>query len=200
MTDSRSFYRWFFGAASALTLLGMEALTNAPGWAADKITVKYGPFYRSVAVQDLADYSATGKPSSELASLLSLVDEKEKESLKQGLQLKFPFDVVAVDELLKSPLADGLLTQVADATILPGDTEKVALRGAMLISASSPEGLGTLSLLRSYPTPTLTVDLKKLLKLMESNKGALQGLGGMMAPGGATPGGAAPGSPAPGGG
>ena len=186
MTRLSSLRSWMLGAAATLAMVGVESfgLTQG-GWAAEKVTVKYGPFYRSVGVADLAQYASSGQATPELASLLSLVKEEEKTSLKEGLNLKFPFDVVAVDKLINSPLADGMLTQVADATILPGDVEKVALRGALLIAASSQEGLGTLSLLNSYPTPTLTIDLKKLLKLMEANKGALQGMGALMQGGGA---------------
>jgi Alpha/beta hydrolase of unknown function (DUF1400) len=92
--------------------------------------------------------------------------------------MKFPFNVVAVDKLLKTPSADALLTEVASATILPGDTEVTAMRGALLIAASSKEGLTTTNLMKSYPTPTLTVDLKRLLALMKGK--SFKNLGGMM--------------------
>jgi hypothetical protein len=169
MNKQPSFLQWLTRAAFGATLLGM-GLVAQPSWGAEKVTAKYGPFYRSIPVADLQQYAETGK---------------ERESMRKGLNLKLPFNVVTVDKLFKSPAADQLLTQVADATILPGDVEKVALRGAILTAAASKEGLGTMSILKSYPTPTLTVDMKKMLKLMEANKGGIPGLGGMMGlPGG----------------
>lgn len=180
MTKFQSLRRLMIGVTSGLTLWGVGALLTAQaGWSAEKITMKYGPIYRSIAVADLREYATSGKPSDELGSFLSLIQDKDRESLTKTLNMKFPFNVVAVDNLLKSPAADGMLKEVASATVLPGDTEVVAMRGALLIAASSKEGLGTLSLLESYPTPTLTVDLQKLLHLMK-NSAAFKGLGSMM--------------------
>jgi hypothetical protein len=180
MTKLRSFRRLLIGLTSGLTLCGIGAIAlPQAGWSAEKITMKYGPFYRSIPVADLSEYAKTGKPSPELDSFLSLIKDKDRESLTKTLNMKFPFGVVQVDKLLKTSLADGLLKEIASATILPGDTEVVALRGALLIAASSPEGLGTMSMLQSYPTPTLTVDLQRLLVLMKNNK-SFKGLGAMM--------------------
>lgn len=180
MNNLHSFRRLLIGVTSGLALCGIGSMVSAEaGWSADKITMRYGPIYRSIAVADLKSYAQTGTPSNELGSFLGLIKSKDRESLTKTLNMKFPFNVVQVDKLLKSPAADGLLTEVAGATVLPGGTEVVALRGALLIAASSKEGLGTLSLLDSYPTPTLTVDLKKLLVLMKNSK-SFKGLSSMM--------------------
>ncbi|NJM74839.1 MAG: alpha/beta hydrolase [Acaryochloridaceae cyanobacterium RU_4_10] len=166
---------WLTGIAIGLTIVGIGLFPN-PSWCAQKVTAKYGPFYRSISVTDLEQYAETGKASPELGSFLSLVKEKKRESFRKALRMKLPFDVVTVDELLKSPLADKLLTQVADTTILPGHFEKEALRSAVIAAAASKEGLGTLSFLKNYPTPTLTVDLQKMVILMKANKGGIPGL------------------------
>jgi hypothetical protein len=197
MNQLRSVRRLLIGLASGLTLCGIGAIMSPEaGWSAEKVTMKYGPFYRSIAVADLAEYAASGKPSAELDSFLNLIKDKDRESLTKTLNMKFPFGVVQVDKLLKTPMAEGLLKEVSSATILPGDTEVVALRGALLIAASTKEGLGTLSLLKSYPTPTLTVDLQRLLELMKNSK-SFKGLGAMMGSfGGSMPSGGAA-APAP---
>jgi Alpha/beta hydrolase of unknown function (DUF1400) len=182
MIQLRSVRRLLLGVASGLTLCGFSALISAqPGWAAEKITLRYGGFYRSISVSELVQYAETGKAEPELASFLDLIKEKDRAQLTKALKMKFPFNVVAVEKLLKTPTADALLNEVASATILPGPEgiEVTALRGAMLIAASSKEGLGTTNLMKSYPTPTLTVDLKRLLDLMKNGK-AFKGLGGMM--------------------
>jgi hypothetical protein len=180
MTNLRSFRRLLVGVTSGLALCGLGSLVLAPaGWSAEKITMKYGPIYRSIAVADLKEYAQTGKPSDELGSFLRLVKPKDRESLTKTLNMKFPFTVLQVDRLIKTPAAEGLLTELSGATVLPGNEELKALRGALLIAASSKDGLGTLSLLDSYPTPTLTVDLKKLLVLMKNNK-SFKGLSSMM--------------------
>jgi hypothetical protein len=191
MNKLNSFRRWFAGIAFGATVMGV-GLSAQPSWSAEKVTAKYGPFYRSIPVSDLQQYAETGKTTPLLDSFLRLVDAKERDKMRNGLNLKLPFNVVTVDKLFKSPMADQLLTQVADATILPGDVEKVALRGAIITAAASKEGLGTMSILKSYPTPTLTVDMKKMLKIMEATKGGIPGLGGM---GGMMPSGGGTGAP-----
>jgi sialic acid synthase SpsE len=165
---------WLTSITLSSTIVGLGFLSS-PGWCAQKVTAKYGPFYRSIAVADLEQYAETGKASSELNSFLRLVKEKQRESFRKALRMKLPFDVVTVDEMLKSPLAEQLLTQVAEVTILPGHVEKEAMRSAIVAAAASKEGLGTLSVLRNYPTPTLTVDLQKMVKMMKANKGGIPG-------------------------
>lgn len=172
------FRQWSAGIAFGAAVIGVGFLAQ-PSWSADKLTVKYGPFYRSLLVSDLQQYAETGKASPELSSFLNLVKGKQKDSLRKALNLKMPFDVVTVDKLLKSPFADQLLTKVADVTILPGHFEKEALRSALIVSAASKEGLGTMGILKNYPTQTLTVDLKKMLKLLKDSKGGIPGLEGM---------------------
>ncbi|HEY9825735.1 MAG TPA: alpha/beta hydrolase [Stenomitos sp.] len=180
MTKLHTFRNVLISMASGLTLWGIGAMAlPQAGWSAEKITLKYGPFYRSLPVADLVDYANTKNASPELSSFLDMIKDKDRDALTKTLNMKFPFGVVQVDKLLKTPAADGLLTEVASATVLPGKQEVVALRGALLIAASSKEGLGTLSLLQSYPTPTLTVDLQQLLYLMKNSK-SFKGLSSMM--------------------
>jgi Alpha/beta hydrolase of unknown function (DUF1400) len=169
---------WFASIAIGAIALEFGFLAQ-PGLSAEKLTARYGPFYRSFSVSDLQQYADTGKASPQLNSFLSLVNQKKKDSLRTILNLKLPLGVVAVDGILKSSRADQLLTKLSDATILPGHLEKEALRGAIITAAASKEGLGTMSILNHYPTPTLTVDLKKMLTLLKENKDIIPGLGGM---------------------
>lgn len=174
--------------SSALMLVGVNCAASR---AAEKITVSYGPFGRSIAVSDLRQLLETGSAPPDLASVLSVVGQQERESLLSGLKFKVPLNVVVLDNILRSPQGDELLSQIAGATSLPGGVEKLALRSALIGAAASKEGLGILSFLEAYPTQTLKVDLAAVQKLMKS--GSL--LGGFM--GGQFPGGEAPaGTPA----
>ncbi|MGF1600848.1 MAG: alpha/beta hydrolase [Thermosynechococcaceae cyanobacterium] len=164
--------------AGSFIVLGLgSGLVGAPGQAAEKVIIKYGAFGRSVSVADLREYAETSKASPELASVLSIVKSEQKESLQKGLKIKLPFNAVQVDKLLRSGPGAQLLPQVAKVTILPGDSEELAMRSALVIAAGSKEGLGTLSFLEAYPTPTLTIDARAMQKLLKSNAslGALMG-------------------------
>lgn len=174
--------------SSALMLVGLSS-NCLPSHAAEKITVTYGPFGRSISVSDLRQYLETGSAPPELASVLSVVGQQERESLLGGLKFKVPLNVVVMDQLLRSPQGDQLLSQVAGATSLPGGAEKLALRSALIGAAASKDGLGILSFLEAYPTQNLKIDLAAVQKLLKS--GSM--LGGFM--GGPFPGGDAPTTP-----
>ncbi|NCJ05722.1 alpha/beta hydrolase [Synechococcales cyanobacterium C] len=171
---------WLVGISGTLMVLGVGATTQ-PSVAAEKISIFYGPFGRSVSVSDLRQFAETEVAPPDLAALLRLVSTEQRASLLKGLQTKFPFDVRATDQLLRSPLGEPLLNQVAEVTRLPGGAEKQAMRGALIVAAASPEGLGVITFLEAYPTPTMTVDLRKALQLLESTDGLgtllQQGLG-----------------------
>lgn len=186
--------RWLCALSSSLTLVGLSGAVF-PSKAAEKITVNYGPFARSIAVADLRQYSETGSAPPALASVLSVVGKEERESLLGGLKFKVPLNVVVMDKMLRSPQGDQLLTQIAGATSLPGGVEKLALRSALIVAASSKEGVSALSFLEAYPAQSLKIDIAAVQKLLKSNS-VLGGFMGGQFPGGDTP--KSPTTPAPG--
>jgi hypothetical protein len=157
-----------YSLSSALMVVGLSC-TNLPSNAAEKITITYGPFGRSVAVSDLRRYLETGSAPPELASLLSVVGQQEKASLLSGLKFTIPLNVVVMDQLLRSPQGEQLLTQIAGVTSLPGGAEKLALRSALIVSAASKDGVGLLSFLEAYPARTMRVDIPAVQKLLKSS-------------------------------
>lgn len=172
--------------SSSLMLASLSCI-SLPGRAAEKVTVSYGPFGRSLKVSDLRKYSETGSPPRELASLLSVIGEKERASLLTGLKFKIPLNVVIMDKLLRSPQGDQILTQIAGATSLPGGAEKLALRSALIGAAASKDGLGILSFLEAYPTQRLKINVPEAQKLLKSGSSLLGGFMGGEVPGGDAP-------------
>lgn len=167
--------------------LMLASCISLPGRAAEKVTVSYGPFGRSLKVSDLREYSETGRPPRELASLLSVIGKEERASLLTGLKFKVPLNVVVMDKLLRSPQGDQILTQIAGATSLPGGAEKLALRSALIGAAASKDGLGILSFLEAYPTQRLKINVPEAQKLLKSGSSLLGGFMGGQFPGGETP-------------
>jgi hypothetical protein len=171
-----------FALVGSILFLGLGVwIGGQTAQAAEKVTIKAGGFGRSISVTALKEYAQTGTASPELASLLRLVSAEREKSLVGLLNTKLPFNVVAVDKLLQSPPGEQLLKDIGGATILPGDGEIPALRGALLGAAAQDKMLNFVTVLEKYPTPTLTVDILKLGKILKENPalGALiQGQGG----------------------
>lgn len=169
-------HRLLLGLSTPLMLLALEAgLATAPSQSAEKLTLRYGGFGRSVAVESLREYAQTGVAPADLASLLNFLNPSDRTSLRQTLNVKFPLDVVTVDRLARSPIGQQLLTEAAKVTIRPDDAGQVALRGALILAAASQDGLSVLSFLAAYPGQTLTLDVPAAQKLAKSS-GGLQGI------------------------
>lgn len=173
-----------FGGGVLLTLTLFSGSLSAS--AAETVVLKYGPFARSVSVDSLISYASTGKATGNLASLLSVVKSDQRESMAGLLKAKLPFGVVQTDQLIRSPIGDQFLKEIATATILPGnsDSEVKALRSAAVLAAAQDKSISFGTMLQKYPTPTMTVDLPVLIKILKTNPmvGALLGGGGLSAP------------------
>lgn len=165
------------GAGTILTLTLLSSALSAS--AAEKVVLKYGPFARSVSVDSLTNYASTGEATGNLASLLRVVKADQRQSMMGLLNTKLPFGVVQVDKLMRSPIGEQFLNDMASATILPGGEEVKALRAAAILASAQDKSLSFGTLLQKYPTQTLTVDLPVLMKVLKTNPavGALLGGG-----------------------
>jgi hypothetical protein len=153
------------GVSGSLLVISLGATLGAKSSAAaERLSLRYGPFQRSVAVADIRAYAETGEATPELSSLLGLVKPKERASLLEGLKFKAPLGVVAVDKLAYSPIGEQILKKVAAITNRRDDAGIPALRGGLIIAAASKDGLGVLSFLEAYPSPVLEINIQKALK------------------------------------
>ena len=127
------------GAGTVLALTIASSAVSAS--AAEKVVLKYGPFYRSVSADSLANYAATGEATGNLASLLKVVGSDQRKSMQGLLKSRLPFGVVQVDKLMRSPIGQQFVKDMASATILPGGEEEKALRSAAILAAAQDKSL-----------------------------------------------------------
>jgi hypothetical protein len=173
----RNFLLGLTTSACLLPLGGM--LMAEPGMAAQTVSLRYGPFQTSVPVADLRQYAEKGEASDRLGTLLGLLNDKQREDFKKGLNFKAPMGVVQADKLLSSPVGDKLLADIGKIIVFrPAEAGKVALQGGVLMSAASQEGLGVLSFLDNYPGSIIEINVKEALRSGGSLGGMFQGLTG----------------------
>lgn len=169
--------RWqslLFGLSSSLLVIS----TQAPGFAAQRVALRYGLFERSVAVADLREYAETQKASPELKRLLRPIKPTEREIVQQALQTKVPVNVVTVDRLLRTPPGTKILADVADITIRRDDAGVQAARAGLVVGSVLPGGLGVLNFLEAYPSHTITLSLPRALEFARENQRLLRGAAG----------------------
>lgn len=168
------------GVVSSFTL-GVSTLSAG---AAENVVLKYGIFSRSVPVESLTNFAETGQASGGIEAFLGSIPTDDRPAIVKLLDTKLPFGVLQVDQILQSPTGEQFLNDLASATILPGDSEVKALRSAAILSAAEDKSLSFSSMLRKYPTQTLTVDLPKLLKTLKGSSAMGQLLKGGLQQGG----------------
>ncbi|MDP8965114.1 MAG: alpha/beta hydrolase [Cyanobacteriota bacterium] len=150
--------------------LGLDNfLLPAPSWAAEKIIVRYGIFEQSLPVADLREYAETQKVSSALKDFLRYLDSKDKEKVRQALQVKMSLDIVALDKLLDTQLGQKFLSTVSQAVARRDNAGIPALRAAVILGAKSPEGLGIISFLEAYPSKRIVINLSEALEVLDTS-------------------------------
>jgi len=159
------------------TLLGLSFFSTVhPVSAAETVILKYGIFSQSIPVSALTGGSSDSQGSGELQALLKVISPDDRPSILRLLDTTLPFGVLQVDQIIKSPVGEKFLNELAAATILPGDSEVKALRSAALVTAAEDKSLSFSGMLKRYPTQTLTVNLPLLIKTFRSNGPALGAL------------------------
>lgn len=139
--------------------------------AAEKIVFRYGLFEQSVTVGDIRQYAETQHVSSDLASFLSYLSQKQQQRLLKALQTKIPLSIVAMDKLVNSETGERVLSFLAPAIARPDDSGIQALRSAMILGTKAPQGLGIISFLEAYPSDRIVVNLPIALEML--NKAGL---------------------------
>ncbi|HEY9904746.1 MAG TPA: alpha/beta hydrolase [Candidatus Sericytochromatia bacterium] len=163
-------HRFLLVLLGCFLLLGVDSfLLSAPSLAAEKIVVRYGIFEQSLPVADLRDYAKTQKVSSALQDFLRYLDSKDRQRLREALQVKLSLDIVALDKLLDTQLGQKFLSTVSQAIARRDNAGIPALRAAVILGANSPEGLGIISFLESYPSKRIVINLSEALEVLDTS-------------------------------
>ncbi|MDS3859491.1 alpha/beta hydrolase [Thermosynechococcaceae cyanobacterium BACA0444] len=136
---------------------------------AERVVVSYFILERSISLSELTHYAETGKTSRRLRAYLDALAPHQREQLRTALQERLILEPVAVAQLLYSPLGEAMLEQVS--TVVQSESRQAnaqALRAALILAATDPQGLSALSLIRHYPAKAMRVDLTKGLEILKT--------------------------------
>ncbi|MBA3921756.1 MAG: alpha/beta hydrolase, partial [Nostocaceae cyanobacterium] len=154
-----SFIRGFL---CSLTI-ACSGLAFAPAsYAAQRVTLRFGPFEQSVAISDLEQFAKTGRLPSSLQLYESVLTPQVRELLLRHLQLDPAVGDKLIGELVRSPSGKGIVESLG--TAIPGSTVE-SLQSAIALAARQANGLSVIGFLRSYPQENLTVDASRAIAL-----------------------------------
>jgi predicted dienelactone hydrolase len=150
-------------------------------FAAETVTIRFGPFQQSVAIADLEKFAKTGRLPKTLQAYEALLTPELRGLLNQRLEVDPNFADKFVDEITLLPQGRQFLTSLEAA--IPGSTIE-SLQAALSIGLRQVNGLNVVSFLKAYPTENINLDATQLLQLAtEFNPNNLQSqaLGSLLA-------------------
>ncbi|MFB2924008.1 alpha/beta hydrolase [Aerosakkonema funiforme] len=127
----------------------------APAVAVDRLRLRLGPFEQSVRVADLDRFAKTGELSAALKPFSFLLTSSVREAFSQRLQLDPNLTDKFIENWLRSPMSDQLLTALKRA--IP-DFSIEQIQAAIAVAARQANGITLIGILRSLPGETVTVD------------------------------------------
>lgn len=149
-----------------LLLIVDGILFSSPSLAAEEIVVRYGILEQSLPVIDLQNYAEKKVVSSSLRDFLRFLDGKEQKKVHESLQVKLSLDIVALDKSLDTEIGQQFLSTIAPMIARRDDAGSLALRAAIILGASSSDGLGIISLLKAYPSKRIVINLPEALDVL----------------------------------
>lgn len=135
-------------------------LISAPAIASERLRLRLGPFEQSVRVSDLDRFARTGELSSGLKPFSMLLTSSVRDALSQRLQLDPNLADKFMENWLRSPMSQQLLTALGRA--IPGITID-QMQAAVAVAARQANGLTLIGILRAIPGETVTVDASEAI-------------------------------------
>jgi hypothetical protein len=147
------------GMALAGTLLNPSAAI-----ASERVVLKYSIFQRSLPVQDLTELAETGEASPRLARYLRMAHQ-DPEKVRQVLTEAISVNPTTLDQALNNPAGALLLDRLSQYVHTPShETDRAALRSALVSSASNDNQISLIEVMQNYPTRSIEVNGNRLVE------------------------------------
>jgi len=140
--------------------------------AAERFTLRLGPFAQSVEIDDLEHFAETGELTKALTPYGAVLNPQVRHLLTRRLQIDPNMTEKFINDLLLSSDGARLLKRIGQA--LP-DSSVEQLQAALFVAARQANGLSVLSFLRAYPDENVVIDATSALTIaLQLNTSYLQ--------------------------
>ncbi|MEO0769728.1 MAG: alpha/beta fold hydrolase, partial [Cyanobacteria bacterium J06649_4] len=163
------------GFASGLCLaVTLPFLSAFPAVAAERVVLTYGFVEISTTVDELKRYAETGEAGPELRPYLRFLSESQRSQLRQALQVRKDIDAVQMSQFLYSAIGENILRSVGGIIQTTGRRDGAkALRGALVLAASEPEGLSLLGVLEHFAPDAVRIDSQRAFRVFNAFTGLI---------------------------
>lgn len=153
--------------------LGWQVVVATPATiAAEKVTLRLGPFEQAIAVSELETFAKTGDLPNSLQVYSSVLTPQVREVLNRRLQLDPKVADKFIADVSSSPLGRQFLKNLGVAV---PDLTLPQLQAAVTLAARQANGINLVGVLKAYPEENITIDASSAIALaLEFNPSALQ--------------------------
>lgn len=133
-------------------------LTAVPVFGAEQVSFFYGPLEFSIPVTSLKSYAEEGKINNKLAVYAKSVTPQELAQLRQILLQRVKLNSVSISQFLYSSFGETSLRYLGEVIQTDsGLNGFYALRAALVLAATDPEGLTLLNVVEKFPSRTIRI-------------------------------------------
>lgn len=162
--------QWFVQGMAAIAIAAgwifHEGVRARPAVSAEYIQIQLGLLSLSVPVEALETYAATGVAPDEIDTYVNYLTPNAREQFRETLNRQFQVDRVAISQMGYSSIGVDFLTRLGAIVQTPaGQNGWQSMRAALILSASEPEGMSILGILKNFPTEGIHIDIGELLDL-----------------------------------
>ena len=161
-----------FAGAFCVVALTPFFWVNTSVQAADTVVIRYGPLEESASLEELKKSTETGKLPDSLGTYTKRMTEEQRRFLVEGLKIRIPINVITLDRLINTQIGTTILSDISTAITRRDQAGLQAMKGGLILGASSPQGLSILSFIAAYPSKRLEINLPQALTVAGSLNGA----------------------------
>ncbi len=139
--------------------------TNAN--AAEQVILKYGTFQGQISVEELSQFTETGKTTPILTAYLQAA-KQDPELARKALKAPIKADAGFLDSLLSSWAGPILVNQIGEVVHPPaGQLDQQALRSALSASIKENGQITLLGAIQNYPNTSVELEGDRLISVYE---------------------------------
>ncbi|MEA5601148.1 alpha/beta hydrolase [Nostoc sp. UHCC 0252] len=155
---------------SQTVALGVGAfvlLSSSNANAAEQVILKYGTFQGQVSVQELTQFTETGKTTPTLRGYLEAA-QQDPAVARKALKAPIKADAAFLDSLLSSWAGPILINQIGEVVRPPaGELNQQALRSALGKSIQQNGEVTLLGAIQNYPSTSVELEGDRLISVYE---------------------------------
>jgi hypothetical protein len=150
--------------------LGVGALvlfssTNAN--AAEQVILKYGTFHGQISVEELSQFTETGKTTPTLTAYLQAA-QQDPAVARKALKAPIKADPAFLNSLLSSWAGPILVNQIGEVVHPPGgELDQQSLRSALSTSIQKNGEVTLLGAIQNYPNTSVELEGDRLIQVYE---------------------------------